>query len=117
MALGATTKKSTVHSQREERESKTLTLTSTQSFREREKKREKKKKKMSSTLLEVTRSAHEEVERLERLIVKDLQNEPTSNKDRLFQSHRVRNMIDTIISTTDKLVLSLSLSLLAMNRM
>ena len=85
---------------------------------------------MSSTLLEVTRSAHEEVERLERLIVKDLQNEPTSNKDRLFQSHRVRNMIDTIISTTDKLVLSLSLSilflfpylcsilsLLAMNRM
>ena len=66
---------------------------------------------MSSTLLEVTRSAHEEVERLERLIVKDLQNEPTSNKDRLFQSHRVRNMIDTIISTTDKLVLSLSLSL------
>ena len=63
---------------------------------------------MSSTLLEVTRSAHEEVERLERLIVKDLQNEPTSNKDRLFQSHRVRNMIDTIISTTDKLVLSLS---------
>ena len=40
MALGATSKKSTVHSQREERESKTLTLTSTQSFREREKKRE-----------------------------------------------------------------------------
>ena len=40
MALGAITKKSTVHSQREERESKTLTLTSTQSFREREKKRE-----------------------------------------------------------------------------
>lgn len=59
---------------------------------------------MSSTLLEVTRAAHEEVERLERLIVKDLQNEPTSNKDRLFQSHRVRNMIDTITSTTEKLV-------------
>uniref|UniRef100_A0A2N9J6D3 Matrin-type domain-containing protein n=1 Tax=Fagus sylvatica TaxID=28930 RepID=A0A2N9J6D3_FAGSY len=59
---------------------------------------------MSSTLLEVTRSAHEEVERMERLIVKDLQNEPNSNKDRLFQSHRVRNMIDCIISTTDKLV-------------
>ncbi|KAE8077717.1 hypothetical protein FH972_016252 [Carpinus fangiana] len=59
---------------------------------------------MSSTLLEVTRSAHEDVERLERLIVKDLQNEPPSNKDRLFQSHRVRQMIDTIISTTEKLV-------------
>lgn len=60
---------------------------------------------MSSTLLEVTRAAHEDVERLERLIVKDLQNEPASSKDRLFQSHRVRNMIDTIISTTEKLVL------------
>ncbi|KAL9674372.1 hypothetical protein QQ045_030644 [Rhodiola kirilowii] len=59
---------------------------------------------MSSTLLEVTRSAHEEIERLERLIVKDLQNEPASNKDRLFQSHRVRNMIETIRETTDKLV-------------
>ncbi|KAI4337959.1 hypothetical protein L6164_016320 [Bauhinia variegata] len=59
---------------------------------------------MSSTLLEVTRAAHEDVERLERLIVKDLQNEPASYKDRLYQSHRVRNMIDTIISTTEKLV-------------
>ncbi|MCI01674.1 splicing factor 3A subunit 3-like [Trifolium medium] len=59
---------------------------------------------MSSTLLEVTRSAHEEVERLERLIAKDLQNDPTSNKDRLFRSHRVRNMIDTISSTTERLV-------------
>ncbi|KAJ8759492.1 hypothetical protein K2173_007105 [Erythroxylum novogranatense] len=59
---------------------------------------------MSSTLLEVTRAAHEEVERFERLIVKDLQNEPATSKDRLYQSHRVRNMIDTIISTTEKLV-------------
>lgn len=59
---------------------------------------------MSSTLLEVTRASHEEVERLERLIVKELQNEPASGKDRLLQSHRVRNMIDTIMSTTDKLV-------------
>ncbi|KAJ9164296.1 hypothetical protein P3X46_023892 [Hevea brasiliensis] len=59
---------------------------------------------MSSTLLEVTRAAHEEVERLERIIVKDLQNEPATNKDRLFQSHRVRNMIETIMSTTHKLV-------------
>ncbi|KAK6135201.1 hypothetical protein DH2020_031046 [Rehmannia glutinosa] len=44
---------------------------------------------MSSTLLEVTRASHEEVERLERLVVKDLQNEPLTNKDRLFQSHRI----------------------------
>uniref|UniRef100_A0A1D1XTF9 Splicing factor 3A subunit 3 n=1 Tax=Anthurium amnicola TaxID=1678845 RepID=A0A1D1XTF9_9ARAE len=59
---------------------------------------------MSSTLLEVTRSAHEDVERLERLVVKDLQREPESTRERLFQNHRVRNMIDTIISTTDKLI-------------
>ncbi|PON96831.1 Splicing factor 3A subunit [Trema orientale] len=59
---------------------------------------------MSSTLLEVTRAAHEEVERLERLIVKELQNEPSSNKDRLFQSHRVHHMIDSITVTTGKLV-------------
>ncbi|KAK7410706.1 hypothetical protein VNO78_01709 [Psophocarpus tetragonolobus] len=62
------------------------------------------RKRMSSTLLEVTRASHEEVERLERLIVKELQNEPTSNKERLYQSHRVRNMIDTITSTTEKLI-------------
>ncbi|XP_077229123.1 splicing factor-like protein [Tasmannia lanceolata] len=59
---------------------------------------------MSSTLLEVTRSAHEEAERFERLIVKDLQREPTSNRERLFQNHRVRNMIESIINTTEKLV-------------
>ncbi|KAL0400610.1 UNVERIFIED_CONTAM: Splicing factor SF3a60 [Sesamum latifolium] len=59
---------------------------------------------MSSTLLEVTRSSHEEVERLERLIVKDLQTDPPTNKDRLYQSHRVRNMIEQITSTTHKLI-------------
>ncbi|PRQ56090.1 putative transcription factor C2H2 family [Rosa chinensis] len=59
---------------------------------------------MSSTLLEVTRGAHEEVERLERLIVKDLQNEPASGKERLAQSHRVRLMIDTVTSTTERLI-------------
>ncbi|XVF69735.1 hypothetical protein PTKIN_Ptkin11bG0105600 [Pterospermum kingtungense] len=59
---------------------------------------------MSSTLFEVTRAAHEDVERLERLIVKDLQNEPSTGKDRLYQSHRVRNNIDTIMATTEKLI-------------
>ncbi|XP_073064251.1 splicing factor SF3a60 homolog [Primulina eburnea] len=59
---------------------------------------------MSSTLLEVTRASHEEVERLERIIVKDLQTEPPTNKERLYQSHRVRNMIDQITSTTHKLI-------------
>nr|CAD1824037.1 unnamed protein product [Ananas comosus var. bracteatus] len=59
---------------------------------------------MSSTLLEVTRAAHEDVERLERLIVRELQGEPANNRERLFQNQRVRHMIDLIISTTDKLV-------------
>ena len=66
---------------------------------------------MSSTLLEVTRSAHEDVERLERLIVRELQREPANNRDRLFQSHRVRHMIDVITSTTEKLVSSCAFSL------
>ncbi|XP_073123674.1 splicing factor SF3a60 homolog [Henckelia pumila] len=59
---------------------------------------------MSSTLLEVTRASHEEVERLVRIVVKDLQSEPPTNKDRLYQSHRVRNMIEQITSTTHKLI-------------
>ncbi|KAK1366477.1 Splicing factor 3A subunit 3 [Heracleum sosnowskyi] len=59
---------------------------------------------MSATLLEATRANHEEVERLERTIVKDLQNDPTSNRDRLYQSHRVRSMIDQISDTTYKLI-------------
>ncbi|XP_010924860.1 splicing factor SF3a60 homolog [Elaeis guineensis] len=59
---------------------------------------------MSSTLLEVTRAAHEDVERLERLVVKELQREPANNRERLFQNHRVRHMIDLIRTTTDKLV-------------
>nr|GMD81088.1 splicing factor SF3a60 homolog [Ipomoea batatas] len=59
---------------------------------------------MSSTLLEVTRASHEEIERLERLIVKDLQTEPATNKDRLHQSHRVRNVIEQILESTHKLV-------------
>ena len=61
---------------------------------------------MSSTLLEVTRASHEEVERLERLVVKDLQTEPPTNRDRLYQSHRVRNMIEQIMDTSNKLVKS-----------
>ncbi|GMH08904.1 hypothetical protein Nepgr_010744 [Nepenthes gracilis] len=59
---------------------------------------------MSSTLLELTRGSHEEVERLERFIVKELQSEPANNKDRLLQSHRVRNMIEQIITSTEKLI-------------
>ncbi|KAH7856209.1 hypothetical protein Vadar_033946 [Vaccinium darrowii] len=43
---------------------------------------------MSSTLLEVTGASHEEVERLERIIVKDLQKESASSKDAIREYHR-----------------------------
>jgi splicing factor 3A subunit 3 len=59
---------------------------------------------MASSVLEATRAAHEDVERLERLAVRELQREPANARDRLFQSHRVRHMLDLVISTSGKLV-------------
>eukprot|EP00246_Nothoceros_aenigmaticus_P004024 TRINITY_DN1531_c0_g1_i2.p1 TRINITY_DN1531_c0_g1~~TRINITY_DN1531_c0_g1_i2.p1 ORF type:complete len:334 (-),score=64.33 TRINITY_DN1531_c0_g1_i2:850-1776(-) len=59
---------------------------------------------MSATLLEQTRASHEEVEKLERLVVKDMQAEVKSHKERLHQSHRVANMLEAIITNTSRLV-------------
>ena len=59
---------------------------------------------MSATLLEQARSAHEEIERLERLIVKDLQQEAKGHKEKLHQSHRVKNFLDTIVGDSARLV-------------
>lgn len=59
---------------------------------------------MSGTLLEQTRADHEEVERLERLVVKDLQREAKTHKERLHQNHRVRNMVDSIMTATSRLI-------------
>ncbi|CAL4948136.1 unnamed protein product [Urochloa decumbens] len=59
---------------------------------------------MASTVLEATRAAHEDLERLERLAVRELQRDPANARDRLFQSHRVRHMLDLVVSTADKLV-------------
>lgn len=59
---------------------------------------------MSGTLLEQTRADHEEVERLERLIVKDLQREVKTHKEQLHQNHRVRNMVDAIMTATTRLI-------------
>ncbi|URD99443.1 splicing factor 3A subunit [Musa troglodytarum] len=56
---------------------------------------------MSSTVLEVARPAHEDVERP---IVRELQREPVNNRDSLFRSHRVCHMIHLITSTTDALI-------------
>ncbi|PRW61113.1 splicing factor 3A subunit 3 [Chlorella sorokiniana] len=60
---------------------------------------------MASTLLEETRQAHDDVERLERLIVKDFATQPAgSHKDKLLQSHRVRAMLDSIQERSRKLI-------------
>ncbi|KAJ0255297.1 hypothetical protein HA466_0100750 [Hirschfeldia incana] len=60
---------------------------------------------MSSTLLEQTRFRHEEMERLERLVVEELQKtKTTSRMDRSVQGHRVRNMIQSIMLNSEKLV-------------
>lgn len=60
---------------------------------------------MASTLLEETRQAHDDIERLERLIVKDFaMQQATAHKDKLLQSHRVRQMLDSIQERSTKLV-------------
>jgi hypothetical protein len=79
--------------------------------RERERGREREKRKyenvsMSATLLEQTRAAHEEVERLEKCVVQELQRDTKSHKERLHQNHRVNNMILASLASTAKLVCS-----------
>ena len=66
---------------------------------------------MATTVLEQPRShgrtfagGHEEAEHLERLIVKDFRNELKGHKERLQQSHRVRNMLDIMQERAKKLV-------------
>ncbi|ONM52745.1 Splicing factor SF3a60 [Zea mays] len=61
---------------------------------------------MASTVLEATRVAHEDLERLERLAARELQWEPDNPRDRFFQSHRVRHMLDLVVSTSCKLLKS-----------
>lgn len=59
---------------------------------------------MASTLLEETRQYHEDIERLERLIVKDFKNEARTHKEKLMQSHRVRQMLGLLQERATKLV-------------
>uniref|UniRef100_A0A7S0QT94 Matrin-type domain-containing protein n=1 Tax=Pyramimonas obovata TaxID=1411642 RepID=A0A7S0QT94_9CHLO len=56
-----------------------------------------------ATLLEQTRGYHEEMEKMERLIVKDFQQEAKTHRERLYQSHRVSNLIDKIADRATKL--------------
>lgn len=49
-------------------------------------------------------AGHEDAEHLERLIVMDFRNELKGHKERLYQNHRVRNMLDTMQERAKKLV-------------
>jgi hypothetical protein len=57
-----------------------------------------------ATLLEATRAKHEEIERLERLIVTELSREARTHKSRLLQGHRVGAMVDRIVARAAQLV-------------
>lgn len=59
---------------------------------------------MASTLLEQTRQLHEDIERLERVVVKDFKGEARTHKEKLTQAHRVRKMLDAIQQRTEQLV-------------
>ena len=55
----------------------------------------------------VSPASHEEVERLERLIVTDFKNEARGHKERLHQNHRVRKALEQMQERSSKLVRSL----------
>ena len=49
-------------------------------------------------------AGHEEAEHLERLIVMDFRNEHKGHKERLYQNHRVRTMLNNMQDRAKKLV-------------
>jgi splicing factor 3A subunit 3 len=58
---------------------------------------------MASSLLEQTREAHDEVERLERLVVTDFRADAVTHKERLLQNHRVNRILDEMVTKTKRL--------------
>jgi hypothetical protein len=49
-------------------------------------------------------AGHEEIERLERLIVKDFQSEAKSHKEKLHQNHRVKQALESMQTQAERLV-------------
>lgn len=47
---------------------------------------------------------HEDIERMERVIVKDLKRDMKNHKEKVLQSHRVKRRLDTIQAAASKLV-------------
>lgn len=61
---------------------------------------------MASTLLEETRQLHEDMERLERLIVKEFKIDANTHKDKLLQTYRARQMLE-LMQQRSKALLSI----------
>ncbi|MEW5300908.1 MAG: hypothetical protein WDW36_003801 [Sanguina aurantia] len=59
---------------------------------------------MADTLIEQTRALHEDVERLERLIVKDFKQDTKTHREKLQQSQRVRKRMDQMQESAKKLL-------------
>lgn len=59
---------------------------------------------MASTLLEQTRQLHEDIERSERLVAKDLKRTKTKYKDKLQQDHRTKILVDEVQEKSRRLV-------------
>jgi len=57
-----------------------------------------------ASLLEDTRKLHEDIERLERLIVAEFKKDAKSHKEKLLQAHRVRYMLDKIQERSKELL-------------
>ncbi|CAA7034060.1 unnamed protein product [Microthlaspi erraticum] len=55
-------------------------------------------------MLEKIRSGHEEIERLEKLVVEELKTEETSPMKQLLQGHRLRSLAKSIVLKSEKLV-------------
>ena len=56
------------------------------------------------TGLPAAAALHEDIERLERVIVKDFKQDVRTHKEKLMQSHRVRLRLDQIQESAQKLV-------------
>lgn len=65
---------------------------------------------MANTILEQTRQLHDDVERAERLVAKDLKRTMTKYKDKLQQDHRTKLLVDEVQEKSRRLV-SLCLAL------
>eukprot|EP01026_Neomeris_dumetosa_P065367 TRINITY_DN6271_c0_g1_i3.p1 TRINITY_DN6271_c0_g1~~TRINITY_DN6271_c0_g1_i3.p1 ORF type:complete len:512 (-),score=69.91 TRINITY_DN6271_c0_g1_i3:269-1774(-) len=59
---------------------------------------------MATSLLEQYRAFHEDIERAERLIAKDLKQEVKGHKNKLYQDHRVRLFCDLIRDRAQRLI-------------